>query len=615
MKNKRVATKSLISVGVTLLLSLIMIIVSIGSIVSISIDFYNVLREDVAITEEVLSSEMDVNSIARHIRDMALFGYDANTVTEIQDSIASLDASLSSIQSLYPGKDGLADDYVQAVETWKSAFSDISTALQAGDTARVSQLIQNECSPRLDEAVAAGQSLIDKMQNETDTMVAGLENRIMISIVFLCVLVVISIAVGIGLNLYTVRSIVVPLGQAEQAVIALSEGNLSYELDYESQDEIGQICAAVRRSQQILHNAIEDIVNVTKGLANGDLSGGVSQQYPGELSPIKEDIEYLLDQLNDTMASILQAADQVAAGADQVSNGSQALAQGSTEQASAVEELSATITDLEHSAQANRQTAKTAKERADQASEQVRISNERMQEMRRAMGDILNGQKDISKIIETIENIAFQTNILALNAAVEAARAGSAGKGFAVVADEVRNLASKSDHAAKQTKKLIESSMSAVEHGGELAEDVDANMQKTVEYAGKAIEYMEKLADSTVSEAEAIEQLTTGVDQISAVVQTNSATSEESAAASEELSSQAVMMKQMIQRFQLRGATSYTHEAEPASQPASVSHLSPSSSHLSPSSSHLSSSSSHLSPSSSHVEESSAPEENRFSKY
>lgn len=121
-----------------------------------------------------------------------------------------------------------------------------------------------------------------------------------------------------------------------------------------------------------------------------------------------------------------------------------------------------------------------------------------------------------------------------------------------MVADEVRNLASKSDHAAKQTKKLIEASMSAVERGGELAEDVDANMQKTVEYAGVAIDYMDRLAESTISEAEAIAQLNTGVDQISAVVQTNSATSEESAAASEELSSQAVMMKQMVQSFRLR---------------------------------------------------------------
>lgn len=291
---------------------------------------------------------------------------------------------------------------------------------------------------------------------------------------------------------------------------------------------------------------------MTKQLADGDLSCQVTQQYPGELAPIKENIEYLLEQLNDTMGGILQAADQVAAGADQVSTGSQGLAQGATEQASAVEQLSAGINDLDRFAQENRKTAQDAKERADQAAGQVLISNERMKEMRKAMDEIMAGQKDISKIIETIENIAFQTNILALNAAVEAARAGSAGKGFAVVADEVRNLASKSDHAAKQTKKLIETSMAAVEHGGALAEDVDDNMQKTVEYAGVAIEYMGKLAESTIAEAESIDQLTAGVDQISAVVQTNSATSEQSAAASEEMSSQAQQLQEMVKRFRLR---------------------------------------------------------------
>lgn len=179
------------------------------------------------------------------------------------------------------------------------------------------------------------------------------------------------------------------------------------------------------------------------------------------------------------------------------------------------------------------------------------------------MDDIYSGQKDIGQIIDTIENIAFQTNILALNAAVEAARAGSAGKGFAVVADEVRSLASKSDQAAKQSKAIIETSLSHVERGKSLAEEVSSSMQQTVASASEAISYMEKVADNAISESQSIEQLTTGVDQISAVVQTNSATSEESAAASEELSSQAVMMKQLIQKFKLKS------EADSASAPLS----------------------------------------------
>ena len=564
MRNKRVGTKMLISVGITLLLSLVLIILSIQTITSTRSSYDDILDGQVDVTSAVQESEMQVNSIARQLRDMALFGYSASTMDQIESSITTLDNTIKEIQTHDLGADinSLSNEYIQAIQDWESVFADISQALQTGNSAQANQLIQNQCSPKLNQAVSTGESLIAQLDTQSTQQIDALQSQITRDIVILIVIVVISFVVGLSLNVYVVRSIVVPLHKAEESVVAFSQGDLSYVLDYESKDEIGGICNAVRTSQQVLHNAIEDIVSVTKHLADGDLSCSVSQNYPGELSPIKENIEYLLEQLNDTMGSILQAADQVAAGADQVSTGSQALAQGSTEQASAVEELSATINDLEHSAQENRKTAQTAKEKADQAADQVRISNDRMQEMRKAMGEILAGQKDIGKIIETIENIAFQTNILALNAAVEAARAGSAGKGFAVVADEVRNLASKSDHAAKQTKKLIESSLSAVEHGDALVEDVDANMQKTVECAGAAIEYMDKLAENTISEAEAIEQLTVGVDQISSVVQTNSATSEESAAASEELSSQAVMMKQMVQRFRLKGVSSFSYEPD-----------------------------------------------------
>lgn len=560
MKNKKVATKMLFTFGVTLVLSLAMIGVSIRTILSVRSNYESILSNQVKMTEAVLESGMEVNSIARQLRDMALFGYDSSTMDSIQDSINTIDADTNTIDTLYTGTDGMAQQYINEVKDWESTFTDIDQALQANDSARVAQLIQNQCTPKLNQAVSTGQSLIAQLTSQSNQLTDQAESSCAQEIVILCVLIAIIIIGGIALNLYMVRSIVSPLREAEEAVVAFSHGDLSHALTYQSKDEIGGICDAVRTSQGILHSTIEDIVSITKRLAAGDLSGSVTQEYPGELAPIKENIEFLLAHLNDTMGSILQAADQVAAGADQVSTGAQALAQGSTEQASAVEELSATINDLDNSAQANRQTAQTAKEKADQAADQVRISNERMQEMRKAMSEILEGQKNISKIIETIENIAFQTNILALNAAVEAARAGNAGKGFAVVADEVRNLASKSDHAAKQTKKLIESSMSAVERGGELAEDVDVNMQKTVECAGAAIEYMDKLAENTISEAEAIAQLTTGVDQISAVVQTNSATSEESAAASEELSSQAVVMKQMIQRFRLKEGSARTEE-------------------------------------------------------
>lgn len=219
-----------------------------------------------------------------------------------------------------------------------------------------------------------------------------------------------------------------------------------------------------------------------------------------------------------------------------------------------MEELAATITEISESAKKTSLAAEEAGHFVGQAGAQLGTSVEYVKELNTAMEKISGSSEEIAKIIGTIESIAFQTNILALNAAVEAARAGTSGKGFAVVADEVRNLASKSDQAAKATKELIESSITAVTEGSQVVDKVTESLELTNKYAGNVTTQMDIVVEAVENQTAAIEQVTEGIDQISSVVQTNSATSQESAAASEELSAEADNLKQLVDQFTLEKA-------------------------------------------------------------
>lgn len=376
----------------------------------------------------------------------------------------------------------------------------------------------------------------------------------------------ITLGVIIALATYLTRALTVPLHEIEDAAKEMAQGHLQVDIAYESRDELGSLSENMRVMTQRIADYMDAIGNGLAQIAQGDLNVARQEEFLGDFRPIQLSVRKLVGSLNDALSQINQSADQVAAGSDQVSAGSQALSQGATEQASSVEELAATINEISQQVESTAKNAIDARNQTAEAGTETNVCNEQMREMITAMEEISHKSSEIGKIIKTIEDIAFQTNILALNAAVEAARAGAAGKGFAVVADEVRNLASKSADASKNTATLIAGTVTAVEKGTTIANETAQSLMKVVESTQVAAGIVDKIAQAATEQSTSIGQVTQGVDQISSVVQTNSATAEESAAASEELSGQAQILKTLVSQFKLRGSTA-SAAAAPAEAP------------------------------------------------
>lgn len=296
-----------------------------------------------------------------------------------------------------------------------------------------------------------------------------------------------------------------------------------------------------------------DVVAVLDEVAKLNLDIEVQGQFNGEFRKIKDSINLILSALDITMSEIRCAADQFGAGAEQVSLGSTNLASATAEQSIAVEKLSDLIDTIAEKTRLNTTNAKKARELSSFAKESAEEGNQSMGGMLKSMEEIDAASANITKILKTIDDIAFQTNILALNAAVEAARAGKYGKGFAVVADEVRNLAKRCSDAAKESASYIAESVAKVKNGTDIANETAEVLGKIVQNSAEIAGLVEKISVTSNEQSSGIENIQRNVQQVSHLVQTNSATSQESAATSEQLSAQAVALKQSVARFNLRG--------------------------------------------------------------
>ena len=553
-KNLKIRVKLLVAFGIVLLLTALLSVYSILQLRKASDNLTGFVNGSVAADDAVKACRIATFIAAKDMRDMVIAGtVDSENLQVIQENEASIRTNLQKIKELGILDKEQVGELEASLTEWMGIAEEIVTQLKSGDAMGAAEKVRTECTPLLDTIISEINALNTETVNIRANTVEDSVNITNMSMIILLVITIIAIILAMFICAVVTRLIVYPVKQVEVAMQGLAKGHMSQELDYDSADEFGSLVGSVKETCEVLANVVTDLSRLLDDMSSGNFDLYANDEhYRGDFEPLLAAIRRMNRSLSSTMRQINDASDQVASGADQVSSGAQALSQGATEQASSVEELAATINDISREVNNTAENAREASEKVMEAQTKLSTSNEQMQDMIAAMGEISQKSGDIGKIIKTIEDIAFQTNILALNAAVEAARAGEAGKGFAVVADEVRNLASKSAEAASNTTALIEGTILAVENGTNIVDRTAAAISETVDSTKSAVTYVDKISTAAVSQAEAVTQVTMGMDQISSVVQTNSATAQQSAAASEELSSQSQLLKSLVAHFKLR---------------------------------------------------------------
>ena len=586
MKNLKISAKILTSFAIVIVMSILLGVGSIAMVGSVG---------DVAdgLASETVPSLSNLWIARRAILQCQECAVEATIVMSaeelelIQENLTSARATLEmALQDLEKTMPEFKED-IDQINTLLLAVSDCRERIlleswkfteQGNENAY--QIYRNEYVPAFDAVAAVMLDMNGRINDVvTEDYYAVQETRGTANLnVFM--LLLLTVVVAVAMTYILTRNMIRPIKAIEKAMGLVANGDFKeVELTYETKDEFGQLSDSVRTTVGKLGTIMDDLAYLCNELGNGNFTAksGHAAEYTGDYADILNGLNYIRSTLTDAMVQIELSAGQVLSGSQQVADGAQGLAQGATEQASSVEQLLASMTEMQHRVKANAENADRASAMAGEAGDGVAESNRIMGELMGAMDEITTTSNEISKVIKSIDDIAFQTNILALNAAVEAARAGAAGKGFAVVADEVRSLAAKSAESVKTTTVLIQNTLNAIAKGSTLANSTSDALNGVVTKAAAVVERIAEIAQASEEQQNAVNQMTIGIEQISAVVQSTSATAEQSAAASEELSGQANVLKDLIGRFQLDAESEHGAYQAAVGQPSIENYSAPAS--------------------------------------
>lgn len=553
LKNLELSKKLILGLGIMVAISAAMMIIAIVSLHDIGGLVNRLYQSPFTVSTQSIMLQKEIQNMGREIRGMVLYE-DPSYFDSVLASSGRAKANLALVEKRFLGDQQLILDMYQSLDEIEAAGKEINRLVAGGKIEEAKNSADIDFRTAMKSGIETSQEIVDfaldkALEFNEDAGIA-LENATVMLIVLLVVMVVLCIGVTTVLS----RAVSRPISQLTYAAKKLAAGALNIEIDYYSKDEVGTLAEMFREMSGSMKAVIKDIGQQLGAMSNGDFTVAPRAEYTGDYVSIKNALINIRESLSNTLNEINLSADQVFSGSAQVSDSAQTFSEGAADQAGSIEELAAAINEISFQVRETAANMEAARRLTAKAGEQVAVSNRQMEEMLLAMGEIGAKTEQIRAINNTIEEIAFQTNILALNAAVEAAHAGESGKGFAVVAGEVRRLAGKSTDAAKRTSDLIDGTVQAVEKGRKIANITAESLHNVVESTNEVLNTVDKIDEAAQHQAGSIVQVTQEIDQISYVVQNNSATSEESAAASEELSGQAQMLKELVGRFKIDGS-------------------------------------------------------------
>ncbi len=432
MKNLKIATKLIVAFGSVLALMVVMAVMSvlstnkINNLVSM---FYNKSYVNTQKAERITA---DIHTGAKNML-VAIVDSDPteteNRLRMANDNLKDAQESVEFLKTNFRGDMNDVNTVAEQLQIVVDSFTDFSEDAYAGRTQEAYALYKEKIVGALSTASDHADNIVEFAISNADTEYNGARTTGITTEIVIAAAAAVAVLVGIAMAAYITKMIVSGVGQAERAAVNMSKGNFDNEITYDSEDEVGVLCKSIKNFSDGSKLIIDDISYVTGELSDGNFTvkSRCENAYVGAFSAILSSFNSLIDKLNEIIGRINESADQVSSGSDQVSGGAQALSQGATEQASSVEELAATIHIISEQINENAANAHEANDRTNVAVSEMGSANDKMKELVGAMDEISASSDETQKIIKTIEDIAFQTNILALNAAVEAARAGAAG--------------------------------------------------------------------------------------------------------------------------------------------------------------------------------------------